>query len=99
MLDMGIPGVCNKWLTLPPNPDIVDIDLLYDVAGAGGKRLEALTKKVTAHLTLLTLFIFQHKNRFWTYTISLKKLFLMCSFSTKKIVNEGPITDFLGKLL
>ena len=28
---MGIPGVCNKWLTLPPNPDIVDIDLLYQV--------------------------------------------------------------------
>ena len=38
MLDMGIPGVCNKWLTLPPNPDIVDIDLLYDVAGAGGHK-------------------------------------------------------------
>jgi len=40
MLDMGIPGVCNKWLTLPPNPDIVDIDLLFDVAGTGGKRLD-----------------------------------------------------------
>ena len=36
---MGIPGVCDKWLTLPPNPDIVDIDLLYE-AGAGGKRLD-----------------------------------------------------------
>ena len=31
LLEMGIPGVCNKWLTLPPNPDIVDIDLLYQV--------------------------------------------------------------------
>ena len=51
---MGIPGVCNKWLTLPPNPDIVDIDLLYQVmvmvimmimmmlqtAGSGSKRLD-----------------------------------------------------------
>ena len=39
MLEMGIPGVCDKWLTLPPNPDIVDIDLLYE-AGAGAKRLD-----------------------------------------------------------
>ena len=36
LLDMGIPGVCDKWLTLPPNPDIVDTDLLYEAAGGSG---------------------------------------------------------------
>ena len=35
---MGIPTVCNKWMTLPPNPDIVDIDLLYQATGGGGHR-------------------------------------------------------------
>ncbi len=28
--DMGIPGVAQKWLTLPPNPDLVSVDKLYN---------------------------------------------------------------------
>lgn len=28
--DMGIPLVCNKWLTLPSNPDLLNVDKLYD---------------------------------------------------------------------
>jgi hypothetical protein len=27
---MGIPLVCNKWLTLPSNPDLLNVDKLYD---------------------------------------------------------------------
>ena len=38
LIEMGIPAVCNKWMTLPSNPDIVDIDLLYQAAGGGGHR-------------------------------------------------------------
>ena len=37
---MGIPTVCNKWLILPPNPDIVDIDALYEAASSQ-KKLDA----------------------------------------------------------
>ena len=36
---------------------------------------------------------------FYTSLWILKKLSLMCSVSTKKIVYEGPIIDFLAKLL
>ncbi|XP_040583226.1 protein inturned [Lepeophtheirus salmonis] len=28
--EMGIPLVCDKWLSLPPNPDIINTDKLYD---------------------------------------------------------------------
>ena len=28
--EMGIPLVCNKWLTLPANPDLLNVDKLYD---------------------------------------------------------------------
>ena len=28
--DMGIPLVCDKWLTLPSNPDLLNVDKLYD---------------------------------------------------------------------
>ena len=42
LVEMGIPAVCNKWLTLPPNPDIVDVDQLYETAQAQ-KRLDAST--------------------------------------------------------
>ena len=38
LIEMGIPTVCDRWMTLPPNPDIVDIDLLYQTAGGGGSR-------------------------------------------------------------
>ena len=27
---MGIPLVCDKWLTLPANPDLLNVDKLYD---------------------------------------------------------------------
>ena len=40
LIEMGIPSVCNKWLTLPPNPDIVDIDLLYQSQTSHNKRLD-----------------------------------------------------------
>ena len=42
LIEMGIPAVCNKWMTLPSNPDIVDIDLLYQAAGGGGHRYNQL---------------------------------------------------------
>ena len=42
LVEMGIPAVCNKWLTLPPNPEIVDVDQLYETAQAQ-KRLDAST--------------------------------------------------------
>ena len=32
LIEMGIPAVCNSWLTLPPCPDIVSIDSLYSAA-------------------------------------------------------------------
>ena len=32
LIEMGIPNVCNSWLTLPPCPDIVSIDSLYSAA-------------------------------------------------------------------
>lgn len=28
--EMGIPLVCNKWLTLAANPDLLNVDKLYD---------------------------------------------------------------------
>jgi hypothetical protein len=28
--EMGIPLVCNKWITLPANPDLLNVDRLYD---------------------------------------------------------------------
>ena len=28
--EMGIPLVCDKWLTLPANPDLLNVDKLYD---------------------------------------------------------------------
>ena len=36
--DMGIPVVCDRWLTLPANPDIVNVDKLYEgvVTAAAG---------------------------------------------------------------
>ena len=27
--EMGIPVVCDRWLTLPANPDLVNVDALY----------------------------------------------------------------------
>lgn len=42
LIEMGIPSVCNKWLTLPANPDIVNIDSLYEAAQTQ-KRLDAST--------------------------------------------------------
>lgn len=36
---MGIPLVCDRWLTLPSNPDLVIIDDLYEAAAAV-KRLD-----------------------------------------------------------
>ena len=42
LLEMGIPAVCDKWLTLPPSPDILDLDQLYEAASAA-KRLDAST--------------------------------------------------------
>ncbi|TRY75063.1 hypothetical protein TCAL_00628 [Tigriopus californicus] len=38
--DMGIPMVCDRWLTLPANPEIVDVDHLYEKA-ITSKRLDA----------------------------------------------------------
>lgn len=38
--EMGIPVVCEKWLTLPTNPEVVNVDLLYEGA-VGAKRLDA----------------------------------------------------------
>jgi len=35
LVDMGIPAVCNKWLTLPPNPAILNLD---DLLQAGRSR-------------------------------------------------------------
>ena len=40
LIEMGIPAVCNSWLTLPPCPDIVSIDSLYSAAHRQ-KRLDA----------------------------------------------------------
>ena len=40
LADMGIPLVCERWMTLPPNPDLVDIDRLYQNISKG-KRLDA----------------------------------------------------------
>ena len=37
---MGIPLVCERWVTLPANPDLVDIDRLYQNISKG-KRLDA----------------------------------------------------------
>ena len=34
LVDMGIPIVCNKWLTLPPNPAILSLDELLEPASA-----------------------------------------------------------------
>merc|ERR1719273_871197 len=42
LIEMGIPAVCNSWLTLPPCPDIVSIDSLYSAASSQ-KRLDAAT--------------------------------------------------------
>ena len=39
--EMGIPIVCDRWLTLPPNPDIVNADQLYESA-LGGKHAKRL---------------------------------------------------------
>ena len=36
LIEMGIPTVCNSWLTLPPCPDIVSIDSLYSAASRWG---------------------------------------------------------------
>ena len=40
LVDMGIPVVCDKWLTLPPSPDVIDVDVLYDAASSL-KKLDA----------------------------------------------------------
>ena len=40
MFFKGIPGVCNKWLTLPASPEILNVDALYEAAHAQ-KRLDA----------------------------------------------------------
>lgn len=37
--EMGIPIVCERWLTLPSNPDLLDVDALYRVA-ARAKKLD-----------------------------------------------------------
>ena len=42
LIEMGIPGVCNTWLTLPPCPDLLDTDSLYSAAQTQ-KRLDAAT--------------------------------------------------------
>ncbi len=39
--EMGIPVVCDCWLRLPPNPDIINVDQLYEVA-VSAKRLDAM---------------------------------------------------------
>ena len=38
--EMGIPVVCDCWLRLPANPEIVCVDSLYQAA-ASAKRLDA----------------------------------------------------------
>ena len=40
LAEMGIPLVCERWVTLPANPDLVDIDRLYQNISKG-KRLDA----------------------------------------------------------
>ena len=42
LVDMGIPLVCNKWLTLPSNPDILNLDDLIEAASTQ-KRLDSST--------------------------------------------------------
>ena len=37
--EMGIPLVCNKWLTLPSNPDIINVDKLFQ-SSSTHKRLD-----------------------------------------------------------
>eukprot|EP00095_Tigriopus_kingsejongensis_P006337 maker-scaffold804_size94796-snap-gene-0.17 protein:Tk06337 transcript:maker-scaffold804_size94796-snap-gene-0.17-mRNA-1 annotation:"pdz domain-containing protein 6" len=38
--EMGIPLVCDRWLTLPSNPEIMDVDQLYEKAILS-KRMDA----------------------------------------------------------
>jgi hypothetical protein len=38
--EMGIPVVCDCWLRLPANPDLVNVDNLYE-AGVNAKKLDA----------------------------------------------------------
>jgi len=35
--ETGIASVCNKWLTLPPNPEILDVDKLFESSSAHKK--------------------------------------------------------------
>lgn len=39
--EMGIPVVCDRWLTLPANPDLVNVDTLYSSVSQSAKRLDA----------------------------------------------------------
>ena len=37
LVDMGIPLVCNKWLTLPSNPAILNLDEMLEPSSAAGR--------------------------------------------------------------
>ena len=47
LLDMGVPTVCNKWLRLPANPAILNLDELLEAA-AHQKRLDGSTLAAAA---------------------------------------------------
>ena len=47
--EMGIPLVCERWLTLPSNPDVLDVDELYSKA-TKNKKMDALAN--TPHSSL-----------------------------------------------
>jgi len=46
--EMGIPLVCERWMTLPPNPDLVDIDRLYQNISKQGKRLDSSSLRLAS---------------------------------------------------
>ena len=36
--EMGIPLVCERWLTLPSNPAVVAVDSLYQMGRGGNEK-------------------------------------------------------------
>ena len=48
--EMGIPLVCERWLTLPPNPDILDVDQFY-LKAAKKKKYEVTENSSSSSFT------------------------------------------------
>ena len=45
--EMGIPIVCERWLTLPSNPDVLDIDQFYQKVVTKNKKVDGNSSQST----------------------------------------------------